>query len=406
MNTIISTYFKLICLFMVIFFGAFHFYLNYINIIVGIDQFRQLDGALHLFLGHGYIKSDGTNVQFWPPMYAYIVKIFMHIFGQNYLSIVFANSTILTFACAGWSILFLKLRSKSNAKGSWIDLAVVAIISLWILYQLRSPASQATFYMICPLYLLSSFLAFRENFKAIPYFIIHTTLSILIVNSHNMGAIFFAASNIAFLIIFVLMSRRVLPSIISILSSIIAVMSWLYVRAEFNLEGSHRFEFLGEDQSLADNIIEFVLGVSNLFFFYSPAGLVILALLNILIISYFISSFKHNIDLCTYFLFICILSHFLLTSIVFSSVYINSSLGGRFALIINLIILIAAIGTRKNANIIILVCILFVGASNVTRVSKMAFQYSYLKIYSGKFSIETNKKVTVETLNELYLSRK
>jgi len=386
--------------------AAFYAGLNFPEFVTGIDSLRQLEGALHIYLGEGYIQNSGNHIVYWPPTYAYLVAGSMALFGPTYLAIIAVNSLILAATCAGWIYLARKLSRNYDNRNPYIDILVNVTICFWIIYQLRSPASQALFYLVCPFYILSFINFIGSGSSLAKWMCVHSLLSILIANSHNIGAMFMGACSIAIFLTWVLSAKNVREILPVVFTSTIGTASWLFVRHEFNLSGSHPFSLFSADLSFFEAIMQFVVGISRMNIFYVPLGMLVLFLMITLITRLLINRNSDALFRQEMFLTLCVMFHFLLMTIIFSSTFQNSGLQGRFALVLNLLLLclLSVSVTRKShgkEHVVGVVCLVLIFSSTSLRVAKLAAE-RFVWDRPLAYHIDSKSEISEVSLKALY----
>ena len=110
--------------------GFVYLMLNAPTLVCGSDQLNQIEGALNLYTGHGYVLNDGSSVRYWPPLYAMYVSIFFNA-SDKFWTVALSNAALISVTSFSWCsfIFFFSKTFSDNTERKWRFLTS-AIISI------------------------------------------------------------------------------------------------------------------------------------------------------------------------------------------------------------------------------------------------------------------------------------
>ena len=390
--------------------GLAHFFVSVPIFETGSDALNQIVGAINISEGRGYTLENGESVRYWPPLYAIYASAFL-FFNNSFASLAIANSLLIAATSLTWSIFIIGASDRlydslrSGAKNSkLINIFLISSATLVIVHVLRNPSSDATFSLIFPLYLLTVIkLSIEKWTKSNAAF--YATASIALVNSHNMGAILFVAVSFTYFILFTF--KKDPSKVFTLLFvGIFASSTWLAVRKLFDLGGSHEFEGLfGADRPIRSAAFDLIHGPSDLLFFFWPIGASIAFLVAISFAIY-----VRNLKIAQRDAILALLGAVIvfdtLLFLMFTSITIHSGIGGRFALVQTLLILMfAAIVARSLTPKFYVLAIVISAlplASSGARIGKWYKEYHVDQVYQWNRSISRSEnKLDADTLEQL-----
>ena len=390
--------------------GLAHFFISVPFFETGPDALNQIVGAFNISQGHGYTLENGDSVRFWPPIYAIYASGFL-AFNNSFASLAFGNSLLIAVISFTWSIFILGasnnlsvITNKCASNFIVVKLFAISSATFIILHVLRHPSSDAVFALIFPLFLLTLIKLTVEKWtKSIA--LLYSIVSVTLVTSHNIGTMLFGAASCAFFITF-LIKKDTKKMLTLFLTGIVAVSSWLVVRELFDLSGSHKFEgVFGADRPLSSAAFDLVYGPSDLLFFFWPIGLLILFFTLILSVNALKNLNVEQRDAISALIGTVIIFDILLF-ITFTSVTISSGIGGRFALVQTLsILMLGVVTTRFLPPKLYLLAVILVALpllSTGARVAKWYKEYHINGVYQWNRSIILSEdKLNAETISQL-----
>lgn len=393
--------------------GLFHFFVSTPVFETGPDALNQIAGAFNLFSGNGYTLESGEPVRYWLPIYAIYASGFLAV-NRTFTSLAVGNSLLIAAVSFTWSIFILRASSMLSGAGTKAPVLTpfkffsISSATFIAIHVLRNPSSDAAFSLVFPIF-LCSLLELATSDWRVPSASSYAILSIGLVNSHNMGVMLFLAASCSFFLSFML-RRKIAHAVTLVLAAIVALPSWLAVRKYFDLEGSHEFQGLfGADRSIESTALDLILGPSDLLFFFWPAGTFILFTLIFLGIRA-AAKLDGEMKDATYALLSSILLFSAFLFFIFSSTTIHSGIGGRFALVQALCVLmlsnVAVTFLRPKIHISVVLLAALPLASSATRVAKWYKEYHIDGVYQWNKSIVRSSEIfDPTTLTELRKTR-